>query len=217
MFHQTGKVSKDWTGFDEMDMADEIRTNVRLYGDWTGFHHVRLACSRDLCNWTRLGDRKPFIDLSPMDGVAYDTQVIMPPSNAVIHGDELWFYYTGTRNYAYVSSDAPDSGGAVCLAALRRDGFVSLDADDGGGTLQTSPFILPGNKLYVNLDARNGSLIVEVLNNANDVSAKSVCLTGDVLSAEIEWKQGNLVNAHHKSISLRFTLNNGSLYSYWFE
>ena len=37
-----------------------------------GFHLVQLACSRDLKNWKRLGDRQPFIGASPRGGGAYD-------------------------------------------------------------------------------------------------------------------------------------------------
>ena len=49
------------------------------------------------------------------------------------HGDELWFYYTGIKPYAYVTSGQPDQGG-ICLAKLRLDGFLSLDAGDAAGT-----------------------------------------------------------------------------------
>ena len=41
-----------------------------MSGNWSGFHHVQLACSRDLLNWTRLGERQPFLDLSPVAGCA---------------------------------------------------------------------------------------------------------------------------------------------------
>jgi hypothetical protein len=217
MFHQTGKVSKDWPGFDTMDLPDDIRTNVHLYGDWTGFHHVQLMSSRNLLDWTRLGERQPFLDLSLVDGNAYDTQVIMPPSDVIVNGDELRLYYTGIRNYAYVTSTAQDSGGAVCLATLRRDGFVSLDVKEQPGILCTKPFILPGTKLYVNLNSLKGSLTIQVLDTAGNILAVSKTLEGDMIAEEVSWKQGDIGNSKGKPISLQFTLTSGSLYSYWID
>ena len=60
--------------------------------------------------------------------------------------NELWFYYIGINQYAFISSGAvpgyddyyPDRG-AICLAVLRRDGFVSLDGDESGGAMPYEP------------------------------------------------------------------------------
>ncbi len=95
VFHHTGKVSKDWYGFDKINLSPYISGLVQAHGDYTGFHHVQLVCSRDLRNWIRLGERKPFIDTSPLGGGAYDTQTMRGPSSPLERGDELWFYYTG--------------------------------------------------------------------------------------------------------------------------
>ncbi len=217
MFHRTANVSKDWPGFDDMNLPDNIMKNVRLYGDWTGFHHVQLMCSRDLVNWTRLGERQPFLDLSLVDGNAYDTQVIMPPSDVIVNGDELRLYYTGIRNYAYVTSANQDATGAVCLATLRRDGFVSLDVKEQPGILCTKPFILPGTKLYLNLNSLKGSLTIQVLDTAGNILAISKTLEGDMIAGEVSWKRGDIGNSKGKPISLQFTLTSGSLYSYWID
>jgi hypothetical protein len=216
MFHQTGKVSKDWTGFDKMPLTEEIKQDVRRYGDWSGFHHVQLACSRDLRHWKRLGQRRPFLDLSPVAGEAYDTQVILPPSDAVVRGDELWFYYTGMRSYATVSGTLPDQG-AVCLAVLRRDGFVSLDAGDTLGTLLTKPFNVNGTKLLVNVNAAGGSLDIEVLDDNEKSLALSQSVTGDRLRASVSWKSGDLARLQGRAIRLRFLLRNARLYSFWLD
>jgi hypothetical protein len=169
-------------------------------------------------NWTRLGERKPFIDLSQDESITtYDTLVIMPPSDAIVKNDELRFYYTGIRNYAYVTSTAQDSGGAVCLATLRRDGFVSLDVKEQPGILCTKPFILPGTKLYVNLNSLKGSCTIQVLDTAGNTLAVSKTLEGDMIAEEVSWKQGNIGNSKGKPIILQFTLTSGSLYSYWID
>ncbi len=53
--------------------------------------------------------------------------------------------------------------GAVCLAVLRRDGFISLDAGEEPGTLLTKPFVLGGTTLHVNADAKSGEVAVTLL------------------------------------------------------
>jgi hypothetical protein len=67
-----------------------------------GFDTLQLATSRNLVNWTRLGNRSTFLGPSRLDSGAYDLCQIMPPSNAVVsdggRGDELFFFYTGAKN-----------------------------------------------------------------------------------------------------------------------
>ena len=117
--------------------------------------------------WTEAtGRRQPFIDASPPGEDVYDVQTIMPTSPPVVREDEIWFYYTGLRRYAYVSSAEKNLGG-ICLAKLRLDGFVSLDTREAGGEVTTKPMIVGGRGLHVNLDAGAGDLRVEVLEAAD--------------------------------------------------
>ena len=58
---------------------------------------MHLASSRDLKNWTRHGERRPFIGSSRVGSGAYDLTQILGPSDVVRRGDELWFYYTGHK------------------------------------------------------------------------------------------------------------------------
>jgi hypothetical protein len=217
MFHRTARVPKDWPGFDEMELSDEVLKNVRAHGDWTGFHHLQLAVSRDLSNWQRLAERRPFLETSPLGSGAYDLQTLSPPSDAIVRGDELWFYYGGNQGYAFISIGTAHDGGAVHLAVLRRDGFISLDAGEQAGTIQTEPFKLPGTKLFVNVDALNGDLRIELLNGDGKVVAKSKPLTGDLLREPVTWAEGNIADLKGQTASLRFTLRNGQFYSYWLE
>jgi hypothetical protein len=217
MYHQTGKVPGDWPGFADWDISPEMLEIYRRDGDWGGFHHVQLTCSRDMREWLRLGDREPFLDLSPTGAGVYDLTCIIGPSYPVVRGDELWFYYTGLKAYG---CPPPREGvrrdeGAICLAVLRRDGFISLDAGEQPGTLRTRPFALSGTKLCVNLQAPAGALTVEVLDEAGQVVATSAECTGDQPQAEIAWQQGDLGAVQGQPVSLRFSLRNGSFYSYW--
>ena len=210
MFHSTGPVPN--------------------YPNTDGFHLIQLVSSRDLKNWKRLGDRETFIGPSRLDSGAYDLTQILPPSAPLVRGDELWFYYTGLKyraSFNYVGKYPngehfrkpgldPD-GGAICLAILRRDGFISLDAGKTEGSVVTKPFRLPASKMFVNAAARDGQVRVEMLNPKGDVLARSLPLSGDHPRGEVKWEQGDIDKLLGQDVSLRFRLRNGSLYSYWFD
>ena len=181
-----------------------------------GFHHVELACSRDLKNWTRVGDRKTFIGPSRVGSGAYDLTQIIGPASAVVRDDELWFYYTGVKYRATPQDPDPDEG-AICLAVMRRDGYVSLDAGEHAGTIQSEPFKLRGTKFFVNVDAVKGELRVEVINGEGKVVAQSEPLFGDLLREPVKWSEGDIAKLKGQTASLRFTLRNGQFYSYWLE
>ena len=42
-------------------------------------------------------------------------------------------------------------------------------------------------------------------------------IEGDHPSAELVWEQGNIGEQLNNAVSLRFTLRNAKLYSYWVE
>jgi hypothetical protein len=182
-----------------------------------GFHLVQLTCSRDLRKWERLGDRQPFIGPSPLGAGAYDLTQILPPSSPVPHGDELWFYYTGIK-YREVPKGADPDVGAICLAVLRRDGFVSLDAGSEEGWLVTKPFLLPKGGLHLNLDAGKGRAVVQVCDPAGKAIPgfeASEPVTGNQLDGLVRWPEGNLETSAGKKVCLRIKLVQSQLYSYW--
>jgi hypothetical protein len=216
MFYRSGQVPPDWEGFESMDLSPQVRQRLGGVGDWTGIHVIQLTCSRDLKSWERLGDRAPFIAPSKLDSGAYDTQSVGSPGRPVVHGDELWFYYSGGKRYAIISEDMNDQG-AGCLAILRRDGFVSLDSDDGQGTVLTQPFTVPGGRLSVNVDASHGALHVEALEPDGAVVARSAPVTGDQPNTNVRWEDGDISEWTGRQVSLRFTLRKARLYSYWLE
>jgi hypothetical protein len=203
---------------------------VPNYPNTDGFHLVQLACSRDLKTWLRLGDRQPFIGPSRLDSGAYDLTQILPPSAPVVKDDELWFYYTGLKyraNFRYVGTypngdTVPIAGkdrdaGAVCLAVLRRDGFISLDAGEEPGTLLTKPLVLGGTTMRVNVDASGGELNVRVLDGVGQTIAVSEPVTGNQPRAMLRWKSGDLASVKGKTVGLRFALRKARLYSFWCE
>jgi hypothetical protein len=186
----------------------------RIDGDM-GFHLVQLASSRDLRSWNRLGGRKPFIGPSTLASGAYDRCQILPPSGPIIRDDELWFYYTGIK-YRHPPERGSDFG-AVCLAVLRRDGFISLDATEKEGTLLTQPFTAPEGRLFVNTDATEGKLRAEVLDENGKPIAKGIPVKGDRPRGKVQWETDSATDFKGKTIRIRFTLRNAAFYSYWFE
>ena len=187
-----------------------------------GFHHVQLICSRDLRHWQRLGQRRPFIGPSQTGNGAFDLTQLLPPSAPVLRDDELWFYYTGIK-YRGIPADADPKMGAICLAVLRRDGFVSLDAEDLSGSVLTRPFRIPGKRLFVNVAAAEGELRAALVNASGEpIEGFGIddCrpIRGDQQRVEVTW-QGNpsLWPLTTRDVQLRFRMRRGSLYSYWFE
>jgi hypothetical protein len=184
-----------------------------------GFHLVQLTCSRDLHKWERLGDRRPFIGPSPQGAGAYDLTQILPPSSPVVRGDELWFYYTGIK-YRHVPEGADRDVGAICLAVLRRDGFLSLDAGEEEGWVLTRPFVLPRGSLHLNVDAGKGRAVVQVCDDGGKPLPgfeKSQPIIGDRLDGLVQWPQGKFEALAGKTVCLRINFNHAQLYAYWIQ
>ncbi|MEE3373196.1 MAG: hypothetical protein VX346_27930 [Planctomycetota bacterium] len=201
---------------------------VPNYPNTVGFHLLQLAFSRDLKHWQRLGDRSTWIGPSRHGSGAYDMTQILPPSAPIVRGDELWFYYTGLKwrgsftyegtfpNGKMVRIPGKDrDGGAICLAVLRRDGFISLDAGDSPGTLDTRPFALTGSTLRLNVDAHDGEIQATLLDSSGRILATAQPVTGDQPRAEVTWQEGSLADHLGERVTLRLTLRRASLYSYW--
>jgi hypothetical protein len=204
-----------------------------------GFDIIQLAMSRDLAEWKRLGNRQAFIGPSSLDqGIVgvFDRQQLIPPSRPLVREDELWFYYTGfkTRIPPYTRNadgsrrdpstltvaeraDLDDGWSAICLAVLRRDGFISLDAGDRSGTLLTEPLQFDGTALFVNVDGKNGLLDVTVLDSQGKAIAEAESVTGDQPRTQLRWKSGDWSDVKGQVVSIQFKLRNASLYSFWSE
>ena len=193
----------------------------RLSGNSEGFHLIQLAASRDLRNWTRLGDRQPFIGPSPTKPGTFDWTQLLPPSAPVERGDELWFYYSGFK-YRAVPKNADKQSGAICLAVLRRDGFVSLTANEKVGQLITKPFTATGDQLLLNVDvADEGEATVEVLDKdmhaiAGFELSNCVPLHGRSIEQTVRWTtKADWNQLAGRNVRLRIRLRKADLYAFW--
>lgn len=191
-----------------------------------GTMEIQLVCSRDLVHWQRLGDRQPFLPLGEVG--AWDQSMVTPfTSNGILRDGKHQLYYGGLRHsHAHMSrwnkpGDWPGERGGIGLATLRRDGFVSLDAGPEGGQFTTPLLRFTGENLVVNADARNGEIRVEVLDEDGTVvngysrnACRPVC--GDDTDHVIHWQGTNGLGAlQGRPISLRVTLRNAQLYSFF--
>src|SRR5262249_31358654 len=125
---------------------------------------IQLISSRDGRKWERVGDRTPIIPAGRMN-VDWDFGFQSAASGAPVRvGDELWTYYSG-RSYRHPvdGQEREPNHGAIGLAKLRLDGFVSMDAGEDEGVLVTKPLRFDASGLYVNADAAHGQLRVEII------------------------------------------------------
>lgn len=180
---------------------------------------LKLAFSRDGFHFDR-GDYSNFIASSRQAG-RWDYGYLHPANGlCVVHGEELWFYYSA------FSGDSPSfgthkySGGAVGLARLRRDGFAEMVCPAEGAFLLTEPLEYTGEYLFVNADASAGELRVELQDvqghplpgyeacNCLPVQENSTC-------RRVCWKDAPVLRDLPPVLRVRFTGKNASLYAFW--
>ncbi len=190
---------------------------------------TQLAFSRNAKHWER-PDRTPFIPNASQKG-DHDYGNIDNPGNWIRVGDELWFYYAGRAALHNEKSDKSD--GSVCLATLRQDGFMSMDAaGDDDGILVTQPVVLKGEALYVNADAKGGSIKVEILDDKQQdpttdevdvplfpyLKNKTEAISADNVRQVVKWNGSeNLASLNQRTVRLRFHIRKAKLYSIWTE
>jgi hypothetical protein len=211
----------------------------------TGINQVELAVSRDARTWERVAERGVFVGVQPWNGGSnVGTAQVALCGAPIIRDDEIWVYHIACRHRGHrdlfadmdpaIYNDAFfDSTTILCLARLRRDGFVSLDTvilnpgspDSGSteGVLLTKSFIWDqGSSLRVNADVEAGGEVrVEVVDAESLLPfpgwSASECqpLEGDQLTGEINWNSGSTPTIADRPVRLRFHLQKASLYSFW--
>ena len=189
---------------------EPIQRNFRNFGPID----VQLASSRDGVNWDRAGDREPFIPNGPPG--SDDAGEIFVARAPVVVDDELWFYYSPSA----VEHGVTGRSGPICLAKLRKDGFVSVDAGDDTGTLVTRPFRCDGGLLTINAAARGGLVGVAVLDESGTQHRgyslhECALFDGDSVRQRITWKEKrSLDELQGRNIRLKFYLRNAKLYAF---
>lgn len=196
------------------------RNEICHEGKYPKLSDLELGFSRDGFHWDR-PDRRPFIGGSRKEGTWDRAYIHTTAGVCLILNDKLWFPYTGFSGVSPDGTRGMYCGGSIGMATLRRDGFASMDAGEKSGSLTTRPLTFKGEHLFVNLDAPRGELRVEVLDEAGHVIAPftaehCVALRGDTTRELVRWREApSLAAVRGQKVRLRFTLSNGSLYSFW--
>jgi uncharacterized membrane protein len=175
---------------------------------------VELVTSRDGVHWNREeGDRPPILPNGPL---AWDAGMVFTTQQPLVENSQLKLYYGGIDG----SHCGSNWVGGIGLATMRKDGFASLDAGSTSGTLITRRLLNAAGTLRVNYSAAaGGSLRVEVQDeNGNPVPGHSLAectpLQGDATDAAVAWGPLTVLPTTAGPISLRFSLQNASIYSF---
>ncbi|GMU19936.1 MAG: hypothetical protein AMXMBFR13_00390 [Phycisphaerae bacterium] len=185
-------------------------------GYFDGPIFIELVSSRDGIHWRREeGDRPPILELGP-DG-SWDDGMLFTPQHPLVVDGRIHLYYGGI--------DAGHAGrepwhGAIGLATLRKDGFVSLDAGAEAGTVTTKPLAGLKGTLRLNYRAAAGGRIrVELLRRDGQpipgyTFEDCEPLTGDSIDQPVVWHGRRNLPAIQTAMSLRISVQNASIYSF---
>jgi hypothetical protein len=176
---------------------------------------IQLTASRDGERFTRVGDRSPIITVGPIGSWdRFNQSLANNPPLAV--GDELRIYYGGRtyRHSPYQGKDTGPRAGGIGFATVKKDRFVALEASFDGGEVATRLLLLRGPALHLNAKADFGEILVEALDLAGKVLARSKPVRADALDIAVEWQEGAAPDLDHPVV-LKFTLKNACLYALW--
>ncbi len=181
---------------------------------WNDLYASEIAWSRDGWNFERLPARQHFIEFGK-DG-EWDHSMVIATARWVEVGDEWWIYYAG---FDGAHDDPAGRKGAIGLATMRKEGFISQHGPSTGGVVCTRAMRWPGGALLVNADAHSGEMKVRVSDelrkpikgfNYDDALA----FTGDSVAQEWKWNGKSLDELKGKVIRLEFQLKNADLYTF---
>ena len=187
---------------------------------------IHFAYSRDGFHFAR-PDRMPAIPDSDWESGCWDSGYLSPCSSGFVIKDErLLFFYNAARGDATMKSEkcrlanGLHANISIGFASLRRDGFAGMVAD-GAGSLVTRPVTFTGSHLFVNADARFGTLTAEIIDSDGKPFpgyAAADCeglVRVDATKRAVSWKGGDLSRFAGKPVRFRFNMKVATLYAFW--
>ncbi|MSU50314.1 MAG: glycosyl hydrolase family 32 [Opitutus sp.] len=196
---------------------------------------LTVAFSRDGFHWDR-PERTSFIGATMRRGSWERAYVSSAGGVCLVVGDQLYFYYTAFEGDETRTRTTPDgttgknlherwtgmyAKASTGLAILRRDGFASMEAPQQEGSLVTRPVRFQGKHLFVNVACPQGALRVEVLDENEKPIAPFALGNCETIAVDstihaVRWRGGDDLSAlAGRNVRFRFTLRNGSLFSFW--
>ena len=188
------------------------------HGNFTALNQTELTVSRNLLDWTRVCDREIFMGIDHWDGTSFNTAQILPAGRPIIKDDSILIFNVGYRYrgpqelYQYVGHDYEFEVGAMNVATVRLDGFVSFDGLSEGVVL-TKPFT-SGGDFKINGDALKGQITVDLVDSEtlDPIPGLKGSFTGDSVDAVI------IENTPpDRVMRAKFTLKDSSLYAFWLD
>ncbi len=186
---------------------------------WLDTVDIQLAYSDDGKQWRRVEHNEPFLPVTAAPR-SFDHSQIYVMQSPIVYKDEIRIYYVGLNGRHWSTVHQEYQGGAVGLATLRLDGFVSMSA--GNGRLTTRYLLLQGEQLLLNAECSKGEIKVEVLGlNGEPIAGYSateaVPFSGDNLRHQVCWRHKmDLTELRGSIIALRFYIRSGHLYAFTF-
>ena len=186
--------------------------------------YSELVSSRDGIKWVRQetidGERIPILPLGSKG--AWDGGMVFTPNHPLVEEDTIKLWYGGISVTHDPPNDSDSASGNIGLATLRRDGFASLGSLASSkqmGFITTKPLKNLNGKLWVNTNAREGWLKVEVLTAEGKVLpgySRNECgpIRKDGIKLEVNWGQRKRLPDSSRPLRLRFILQNADLYSF---
>ena len=204
-----------WIGFAEMRRVRKSDGGLLDRGTTINWE---LLTSRDGRDWSRPLRKLFFADAAEK---TWRHQVFKIFANSPIERDGRLLIYYGGKTGTVPIETGYQPFQALCLATLRKDGFVSLTTGKEKGEVITKPFVANGNQLLMNIDMRTGGEAqVEVLGGDNKPIrgfklSNCIPLRSSAVDAAVGWKPGaNWKQLSGKVVSLRIQLRNADLYSF---
>jgi hypothetical protein len=204
----------------------------------SGLSHTRLGFSHDGYKWRYPKGRPVWLERGEPGDL--DAGWIMPSSTLVEHGDDLLFYYGGSR-FDHDWHMNPDFSLRtditlaehkdtirVMMAKIKRDRFASLAAV-WKGRFDVDAGHRMGDELFVNVQARHGQVRVALaekwgpgygeIRKHENLPGFSFddCLpiTGDSISAPVRFKSAKLTDIPmDKPLTVRFELSSAEIFAY---
>ena len=179
------------------------RDGVRLEGTVD----TALMSSRDTIHWTRVDRKRRFFPLGASGSWEAGMNYVSPE---VIVGQRMFFYYSGWKS----THGVPNNNAGIGLATLPLDRIVSIEPKQTSGRLTTRLLKFGEGRLEVNVDAEDGRLRVEVLDEAGQVLAgfgADHCrsISSDSRQRRVKWKKRKLKQLAGRRVRLRFLLAGG--------
>ncbi len=205
-----------WIGFGEMR---RIRKSDGGVVDRGATINWELLTSHDGKRWSRPMRELFFADSTEK---TWRHQVFKIFANPPIERDGRLLIYYGGKTGTVPIDKGNKPFQALCLATLRKDGFVSLTAGNQVGELVTKPFVASNESLLFNVDvSARGEARVEVLDvNMRAIPgfelSRSIPLRGRSTEQSVGWNDGTKWSQlSGRTVRLRVRLRSADFYSLW--